>query len=179
MNSKQRVLNSLNGLDIDRIPVDMFEGGSIYPDLIKNRLMSYFNVSNWDDVLIAVKSDLRWLNAAVYRGPKKYTPDGRETNEFGAIELAYSPWKEVNMDLINSYDWPDPSDWDYTGLREQALKYSDYAICAPYIPTMLFSRTAELMGMEEALICMYTEPKVYDALVAKIFEYSYGFMKMY
>jgi len=69
----------------------------------------------------------------------------------GPLEAAETPAD------IERFNWPDPEEWELTGIREQALAWKDYPIlCGSYEPFYLYSR---MRGMERALTDLLDRPR--------------------
>jgi uroporphyrinogen decarboxylase len=78
----------------------------------------------------------------------------------GPLEAAETP------SHIERFPWPDPEEWDLTGIREQALAWEDYPIlCGSYEPFYLYSR---MRGMERALTDLIDRPAIAEAALACI-----------
>lgn len=68
---------------------------------------------------------------------------------------------------IDAFPWPDPCEWDVTGLREDCLRWEGYPIVgASYEPFYLYCR---LRGMEQALEDLALGSPVVDALMERIY----------
>lgn len=73
---------------------------------------------------------------------------------------------------VEKFPWPDPGEWDYSGLRAQCDPWPDYPILAGTSePFYLYSR---LRGMEQALADLIEAPEIADAILERIFEVDQG-----
>lgn len=64
---------------------------------------------------------------------------------------------------IEQFDWPDPGEWDVSGLRAECLEWKDYPILAgTYEPFYLYCR---LRGMETALEDLAARPEIAEAIL--------------
>jgi len=78
----------------------------------------------------------------------------------GPLELAETPAD------VERFAWPDPEEWDLTGIREQALAWKDYPIlCGSHEPFYLYSR---MRGMERALTDLLDRPAIAEAALERI-----------
>lgn len=78
----------------------------------------------------------------------------------GPLEAAESPAD------IERFAWPDPEEWDVSGLHDEALAWSGYPIlCGSYEPFYLYSR---MRGMERALLDLVDAPAVAEAALERI-----------
>jgi uroporphyrinogen decarboxylase len=78
----------------------------------------------------------------------------------GPLETAESPAD------VERFAWPDPEEFDLTGLRQQALDWKDHPIlCGSHEPFYLYSR---MRGMERALADLIDAPEIADAALERI-----------
>jgi uroporphyrinogen decarboxylase len=84
-------------------------------------------------------------------------------------EVARSPLASANSVAdIERFTWPDPADWDVSGLRAECESWTGYPILgASYEPFYLYSR---MRGMEQALEDISQNPAMVDAAMERIFE---------
>jgi uroporphyrinogen decarboxylase len=69
---------------------------------------------------------------------------------------------------IEKFSWPDPADWDVSGLRSECERWAGYPILgASYEPFYLYSR---MRGMEQALEDLSQNPAIVDAAMERIYE---------
>ncbi|MBT3319943.1 MAG: hypothetical protein HN948_06175 [Clostridia bacterium] len=73
---------------------------------------------------------------------------------------------------VENYNWPDPSDVDYSLLKQRTLgidpRYSRI-LSLGFLPP--FNTLMDLFGMEEALVMFYTSPEVIEAALERITDY--------
>ena len=83
---------------------------------------------------------------------------------------------------VEQYAWPDPArftDWNKLGAVARDWQ-QQYAVRGPYwMAGPLFCTTCNLMGMEEALMKMVSEPAVFEACVEKVFEFSCDYVSRF
>lgn len=97
---------------------------------------------------------------------------GIETRDIGYgsgvyREVARGPLESAETARdIECFAWPDPEEWDLSGLREQALEWKDYPIlCGSHEPFYLYSR---MRGMERALADLIEAPEIAEAALERI-----------
>jgi uroporphyrinogen decarboxylase len=80
------------------------------------------------------------------------------------------PLANASVADVERHPWPDPADHDYAGAAAAAAAIgATYAVRGPYWQP-LFCRVCSLMGMEEALAKLLTEPAVFEAALEAVFE---------
>jgi uroporphyrinogen decarboxylase len=67
---------------------------------------------------------------------------------------------------VEQFDWPDPGEWDLSGLRAQCEEWSDYPLQAGGCE--IFYLYCRLRGMEQALEDLIANPAIADAIVEHI-----------
>ncbi|MDO8941655.1 MAG: hypothetical protein Q7U75_00650, partial [Desulfobacterales bacterium] len=67
---------------------------------------------------------------------------------------------------LDRYEWPNPDDWDVSGLRADCMAWHDYPILlGSYEPFLLYCR---LRGMELAFSDLIEQPDLADAILDRI-----------
>jgi uroporphyrinogen decarboxylase len=67
---------------------------------------------------------------------------------------------------VEQFDWPDPGEWDVSGLRAQCDEWSDYPLLAGGCE--MFYLYCRLRGMEQALEDLIANPEVADSILEHI-----------
>ncbi len=173
MNHRERELAAIRHEVPDRIPIDAI------------------NIENTDAVarLLGIPAesvvdrlgiDGRIVSAEHYTGELPVR-DGKilshwgteDGNDYGTTH--FYPLAAATSALeVERYGWPDGSLFDFDEMRI-ALKdwRGEYALRGPYwISAPLFATTCNLMGIEEALIKMVSEPEVFEACIEQVFRFS-------
>ncbi|MFW6189622.1 MAG: uroporphyrinogen decarboxylase family protein [Planctomycetota bacterium] len=133
MRPKERVLTCLRWEEPDRPPVQIY----MTPE-IRDRLRAHFG----GDPLEALEVDFRTVGPE-WKGPVKEPRDGIRYDIWGAgyrrVEHGEGGVYEEAVELpladletlqdVEEYPWPDPGDYDYSGIPEQCERYADYAVC--------------------------------------------------
>ena len=77
---------------------------------------------------------------------------------------------------IENYGWPDAASWDFRGMNDKLVSESDLARLSPsWMP--VFSRLAELFGMERTLTDLYLNRPVIEAALSHIDNFYTEFFK--
>jgi uroporphyrinogen decarboxylase len=71
-----------------------------------------------------------------------------------------------SVDAVEKWDWPDPGEWDVSGLRAQAHEWRDYPLLAG--GSEMFYLYCRLRGMERALEDLVSEPAIADCILEHI-----------
>lgn len=169
MNHRERQLAVLRRQPIDRPSVDAIS--------IENlpELSAYLGIPA-DQVLNRLGIDGRVVTAG-YCGEVPCDPAGIPLTEWGTPTTDdygtahHYPLSGLeSRQWLNSYPWPqiDKYGWDALSGVVDAWD-ADYALRGPYWKP-LFCQACELMGMEEAMMLMHTDPTLFEALVDRIFQ---------
>jgi uroporphyrinogen decarboxylase len=182
MNSRERVLCSLNHVKPDRAPTDLEATKEIWDKLLK-----HFKTTDYDLVKNALKIDCRWLGPE-YKGPEgKAFSDGsyegwggsilrNVSNEFGSYEevVKYAlDEAETPDDIDRLLRAPDPDDYDFSCIPGMCKEYNEYFLLAGtasmfYYPTMVRS-------MEKIMIDMAINPEMAHYLFNKSVEWHLAY----
>jgi len=76
---------------------------------------------------------------------------------------------------IEAFDWPDPTEWDLSGLRAQCQDWRDYPLLAG--TSEMFYLYCRLRGMERALEDLVSEPAIADCILEHIAAHDYALMR--
>lgn len=72
----------------------------------------------------------------------------------------------ANVRDVEAFDWPDPNEWDISGLRAQCEEWRDYPLLAGGCE--MFYLYCRLRGMERALEDLIAEPAIADCILEHI-----------
>jgi uroporphyrinogen decarboxylase len=119
--------------------------------------------------------------SAGYTGALPAT-DGDPVSEWGTsagedygTSHSYPLAGAVSVAEIEAHDWPDPADYDFQAAGQIAREWGEtYAVRGPYWHP-LFCRVCSLMGMEEAMVKMTTEPSVFGAALEAVFRHTHPY----
>jgi uroporphyrinogen decarboxylase len=168
MNSRERVLAAINHRLADRIPIDAIHI-EIQPELAAALRCDPA------EVLDTLGLDGR-IVAAPYRGELPPSRDGApctpwgvpDTGDYGTAHTY--PLADIDsVQAVEAYVWPNPDLYDYATAAQQARSWGQrYAVRGPYWEP-IFSRACDLMGMQQAMVCMLVEPLLFDAVLEHIY----------
>lgn len=183
LNSKERVLTSLQHKSPDRIPCSY-----VSTPEINQRLMNHFATESLDTVLECLGIDTRVIDAP-YIGPDLRTwPNGQFENFWGHIrkpvhnqagtyfesaDLPYAAFKSISE--VQNFRWPKPEWFDYSQIVFQCEKYKDYATVFGNPGNMdLINGTAYGRGVEQVMYDIALQDPIGLACMEKRFECCYG-----
>ncbi len=188
MNSKERVMTSLNWQEPDRVPCQIYTTPEIW-----QQLADYFK---GQDVLQALGIDLRMV-CPQWKGPVKPSRkdvDGADIfyDIWGAgYKLQQNPSQGTyaeayelglatieTMDDFDKYPWPDPDMYDYSTLEAQCEANGEYAVCVgdAGIPDIV-NGVSRGRGMEQVLIDIATRDEVGLAVIQKRVDFYFEYCK--
>jgi len=174
MNSRDRVLAAFEHEEPDRVPCwcgaseEFWHKARKQLDLDDEGLRRRF------------RDDFRRVHAE-YTGPqfplsedaKSRTVFGIERQGIGWGQPMAHPLSQATIKDVQEYPWPDP-DWvDVGSIKTQADAYGrEYAILGgDWSP--FWHDAIDLLGMENFLVKMYTEPKLVRALLSRVVDYYF------
>lgn len=166
MTSRQLIKDIIDGKTVERCGFWM---GQPHKDTWPI-LLDYFKVDSESDVRTKLHDDIFWLSGE--RGYK--SPDGgpmfnnQRKGEGLSSEGVFSDCTDV--DEVHKHQWPDPKDFDFTELIETFKNCgSVYRLSGLWSP--FFHRVADMFGMENYFIKMYTDPEVVHAVTTHIVDF--------
>lgn len=182
MNSRERVLASVNHVQPDRAPTDLQAVEDVW-----RMLRKHFNTDSNDVVLESLDIDCRWV-VPPYTGPaQKVFADGSYEGWGGSIirtvRNQYGSYEEVAKYVLDEAETPedidrllklpDPDDYDYNVVTELCKKYDDYCIfggfCSSfYYPTLIRS-------MENIFVDMALNPEMAHHLIKRCVDWHMAF----
>ena len=201
MNSRERVIKTLNHEDADRPPMDLGGAASGLNDAEYFKLKEYLKIEgdiepfrtgttvNYYDerILEYLDIDFRRLIFKRTNNYPVYFADGSFTNEWGIkyvkrgeyFETNESPLANSGIEEIESFAWPKAKDvFDASGLKEYAKKMyenSKYALVARMPCWGLVDLAFQMRGMERFMVEMLTEPLTARLIIEKILEAELDF----
>jgi uroporphyrinogen decarboxylase len=120
--------------------------------------------------------------SAPYCGLLPQTTSGVPLNEWGTTDTGdygtshpYPLASATSIAAVERYTWPSVDDYDFAaaaGVTQQLG--SRYAVRGPYWKP-LFCQVCNLMGMEDAMVLMTTEPRLFEAILDQVFTHTYAF----
>jgi len=182
MNSRERVLSTVERRGYDRIPVK-HEGT---PE-INRAIMDHFGLSNMEQLLRVVGDDFRYVEP-IYCGPElRKFPDGSVEGYFGErykyaefeagkyLEACYLPFAGVNsLEELDRSHFPSADWFDYSTIRQQAeaLQQQGFAVCCGTAGDIdLINGISRARGMEQVLMDLVDDNPVYLEIMRARFEF--------
>ena len=192
MNSQQRVICVIAHKSPDRIPVDYWA----VPELTET-LLEKFGLVNEEQLLEKLIIDIRYVKPSYIGSDFEEQPDGslhrklsdgtfvdiwgvrRKKVNWGKgsyLEMIESPLRDASsVKEIESHIWPRVEDFDYQSISRQCKKYKDLAIILTgdrlTTRASVFKLAMYLRGMDKLLMDLALNPKLVEALVAKLLEF--------
>ena len=192
MNSRERVLTTIECRAPDRIPIDFWAVGEVY-----QRLADELGVDGVEGVLERFDVDVRF-----FRGPGAAAiepdADGVSTDHWGVkrkcqtvtdrradgIEYTWTYKHMVAAPLagatstaeIEAHSWPDPARWDYSQVKA-ACHAAGQSGCAVIFGGDRLDRTAQLKagmylrGVEQFVMDLCINPDIAECILARVAEY--------
>ena len=170
MTHRQRVLKTFRFEQTDRAPYDMMEGA------VWGELEGYFRwnhgLEDAGQVLDFLDTDFRWKWMEYNAPPSDAAEDRRAEPPPAQQHVTYTnayargPLTDATtVAEVEAYDQGDPAVWtpgDFAALRRERPDHA-LVFMPGWIP--LFWGACEAFGMEQALVNMAAEPKLFEAFV--------------
>ncbi|MHB1455162.1 MAG: uroporphyrinogen decarboxylase family protein [Saccharofermentanales bacterium] len=180
MNSKERVLKTLNHEEPDRVPVWC----GVSPEFLQ-KAMKEFGLSDEEAFRLRIGDDFRRVHATYVgpddRSPTLNLPEGiTYRTPFGVLRHGYGygqpvnhPLQDATMEEVINYEWPKPEWICADEIRKDTEKWKgQYAILGgDWSP--FFHDAIDLLGMEELLTGMYLNPEIVEAVMDRIVDYYF------
>lgn len=180
MNHRERVLATIRHEVPDRIPIDAI---CIENTDTVGRLLGIPAESVCDRLEI----DGRIVEAGRYTGElpirdgKTLSPWGTEDgNDYGTAHF-YPLAAASTVAEVDRYPWPEATRFDFDELQTWLGNLTgEYALRGPYwVSAPLFCTACNLMGMEDALIKILTEPRIFEACVEQVLRFSLTYVERF
>ena len=161
---RNRVLKTFRFEQTDSPPYDLMEG-CVWPELLDFFYANY-GLQDPATVLDYLDTDFRWA-FATYQGPPSTIKElPKATREVYSKSVSKGPLAEAaTIREVETYPWPDPAWWQPADYHAFSHTWPDHArvLCIGWSP--LFWGACEAFGMDEALVKMIIQPKIFDAFV--------------
>ncbi len=175
MNSRERVLAAVNHTAPDRTPRNFWAEPPSW-----NRLFEHLGHTDKERLLRELGIDIRILEVP---GPPDQVLDGGVHRNFWGEQFVYRPthWGPMREDVrgalsearsfaeIESFDWPSPELFDYSGLAEQVRCWDDYALLYGFAD--IWERPALVRGLENMFLDMCERPDWVHFLARKFTDF--------
>ncbi len=177
MHSRERVFNSLDHKKTDRLPMNFHAEPEVSDALIQRT-----GVQNREELLQSLKIDFRRIGdfGLHYIPPTEPDNEGYRTTMWGVRYPANEEHgdqsanaiptfnDETTMDDILAFSWPSVENLDFSGVKEECLKYKDTYVLygSPWAP--FFHEAAWMLGQENFFVWMHTNPDLLKKIIDKI-----------
>ena len=201
MNSRERVIKTLNHENADRPPMDLGGAASGLNDLVYFNLKQYLGIQgdiepfrvgttvNYYDerILDHLEIDLRRLIMDRTDNFPVFSKDGSFVNEWGIryekrgeyYEVVDNPLRGASKADILAYAWPKAKDvFNVDGFRARAkdkFENSEHALVARMPCWGLIDLAFQIRGMEQFMMDMVLEPELARLVIEKILESQIDF----
>ena len=178
MNNKQRVLATIDHIEPEHVPVDLW---ALSP--VTDNLRVHFGVEDGGDdesVWQALGVDLRSVWPEYVGPPLPTFDDGSWRDWWGLRKRMIGPFEEVveppladaqTVADVEAHPWPDPDWFDYDGLRPTCEVLSEYALVVrdPGPNATCVLRLAMfLRGMEKFMMDLALNPDLAQAIIERV-----------
>ncbi len=179
MTHRQRVLAAFNNQPTDRIPIDF--GGTILSSAKPEKQEEFVQVMG-----LSGHPDPRFpffdnrIQEALDTDLRQLRPKAGRNWHIGT--MGSDPMRNLTIDDLDKWPWPEPTDAMVEGLREDAKflhEETDYAVCAGQIGQGIFEIGCYLRGYDQILIDMMTEPEFVHAFNSKALEVNLALGDLY
>ncbi len=162
LSPRERVLAAARREKPDRVPCDFWAEPPTW-----ERLFQWMGYRERDRLLKELEVDIRHLDVPTL--PDHEVAPGLFQNMWGERYVYQStPWGPIrhdtrgaladaqSFDELESFSWPSPDDLDYSGLAEQARRWSEYALLYGFAD--VWQRPALVRGWEQMFVDMVERP---------------------
>jgi uroporphyrinogen decarboxylase len=183
MNSKERVLTSLNWQDTDRVPIQYYGTPEVNSMLAEHFGRQDFRANlgvdtRWVPVpyrgaLRDPEGDIRYdMWGAGYRP----TPNGAGGTYDEAVDLPLA--RLQTMDDVESYPWPAADAFDYSGVAEGCRRIEEFAVCVGGAGSPdIVNGVSRGRGMEQVLLDIAMRDEVGLAIIDKRVDLEYDVLR--
>lgn len=180
MNSRERVLAVFENKPTDRPPCwcgasdEFWEKAKVQTGLEDEELLRRLG----DDFRRVYAKYVGPVVPLKYNNATYMTVFGVERDGLGYGQPLHHPLEGATIKDIEEYPWPDSEWMDVSNIKKEAKKYNrEYAILGgDWSP--FWHDAIDLLGMENILVKMCTEPELVDLVLKKIVDYYYCVSQM-
>lgn len=180
ISSKERGMAPFKSKKLDRLP--MWYNGA--PETTRS-IVEFLGAKNSNEALYDIlKMDYKTFRPKYTGQEAKADADGRIKNIWGIKRTGHFSGQAVNHPLAGiesledfaKYNFPSTSLWDCK-ITEQELNEANNSCIIGGSWAQFFHTTADLLGMENMLVMLYTEPELIKTVISTIFEFYYEHTK--
>jgi uroporphyrinogen decarboxylase len=183
MNSKERVMATIERKPLDRLPIQTY----LTPE-IQQKLLDHFGFTDPMQLFVKFGVDFRTVTPP-YKGTLPPIPEGCDmVSEWGVGYVvvnhgqggAYAEAKHLSlaeletMEDVENYPWPSPDDFDYSTIEKECDQFAGYAVCTGDAGRPdIVNGVSRGRGMEQVLMDIMTEDPVGIAIIDKRCDFYY------
>ena len=174
MNSRERVLAAFEHKEPDRVPCWCGASEEFWRKAKKRLGLDDEGLrGRFGDDFRRVFAEYKGPDFSLSPGAKSRTVFGIERRGIGYGQPMAHPLAAATMEDIEQYPWPDPNWMDVGEIKAEAERYGgQYAILGgDWSP--FWHDAIELLGMENLLVKMYTDPDLVHALMRRVVDYYF------
>ena len=177
MTSRERVLTAIARRPPDRTPADYKAEPAV-----NEYMMAHLKVSNYEDLLRRLESDVRRVEPRYVGPPFRTFEDGVFEDYWGIrskhLKAAHGSydmhvwtpvWDAQSVEDLEKHAWPTPDIFDYSVMRDECRRHGDYAVM--YEGADLFTRPCILRNMENVMVDMVERPEMAHYLFGKFTDF--------
>lgn len=180
MTSRERMLAAIDRQPVDRVPTDIWATPEVW-----ERLRARFGSD--DQIRAALHIDGMAVIGPEYIGPPHPAPPG-ETSDYWGIrtrpvayatgvyhEYSFHPLSAARtIDDLEAYSWPKADWFDYSSLREQAVRQRQHQVLKGGYMAPFFQHN-KLRGLEASLLDPLVDPDFTHHLLGRICDFLYEY----
>ena len=178
MNPRERILTTFDHTEPDRVPMWCGASEEFWTKAKKELSLDDEGLRiRFHDNFRRVFAPFKVPTVKLAEGITYRTPFGIDRHGMGYGQPIAHPLANASLSEIHAYPWPDVKWVDVSEVKRDAQKYNkQYAILGgDWSP--FWHDTIDLLGMENMLIKMYTEPEIVDAVMGHVVEYYFASSK--
>lgn len=188
MNSRERVRTSFGHKNPDRVPLDYVA----VPEL-SERLIEHLHVPDQEALLQRLHVDFRHLDKWGTMVPRYVGPelpeyeDGTKEDMWGCklkmVEYQpgcfYQEWVDpplaaaTSVSDVERHRWPQPDWFDFSQVEGYCREHAQHCVVGGLGATL--DSVGFFRGTEQAMLDMYDNPHVLEAITEKLFEFKYEY----
>ncbi len=180
MQHRERTLAAIRHQVPDRIPLDAIciENAEAVARELHLPVESIYDRLGLDGRIL---NGGRYTGELPVRNGKTLSHWGTEdSNDYGSAHF-YPLAEAASVAEVEHYAWPDADRFVFDGLQTTLQNLTgEYALRGPYWASApLFCTACNLMGMEEALCKMLSDPEVFEACIEQVFRFSCRYVERF
>ena len=171
MNHRERIRTIISGKTPDHCGLWM---GNPHPDSWPG-LHAYFKTNTPEDFYFKLQDDFRWITPAMVPNTYRH-PTGRDIFDLGFKKTHHGQAGPLStcetVQEVNAYEWPNP-DYTHFDTVVEMLRNAGDAYRASGMWTPFYHNVMDLMGMENYMMMMHSNPAVVHAITDRVCEFYY------